>query len=183
MKALVLQWKIDPGSHIHMHMTLFHIKWVWKHDKPLTRCNQRLLQCFQHTCFGEGYCVSVCEAGWKSRRASTERGERFTAEVRCCRLQILLFSWTAFSVRDRIIASRFLCPDLYLCCAGNSALIIRSVRERLRLQTQIFLQRVRRPSHLSERHCSGSGGRHAFRKKQINQIDNVSHVILKSQSN
>lgn len=71
-----------------------------------------------------------CEAGWKSLWVSTERGERFTAEVRSCTLKILLLPQTLFHIF-------FLLPGLCLCSASNHQVLLITCEHQLCLQLNL----------------------------------------------
>lgn len=119
--------KTDPGSHIHTHVTLFHIRWVWER---LTRCNRRLLWFSpQHLLWWRLLCFSsvkqVGKVGVYRERWEIHSGgvmlQAAQSSFSCVPLQ------TAFFLFETNYHVSFSYPDFYLCCAGNFTLIIRSV--------------------------------------------------------
>lgn len=119
--------KTDPGSHIHTHVTLFHIRWVWER---LTRCNRRLLWFSpQHLLWWRLLCFSSVKQVGKVG-VYRERWEIHSGGVMLQAAQSSFScvpSQTAFFQFETNYHVSFSYPYLYLCCAGNFTLIIRSV--------------------------------------------------------
>lgn len=116
---------MDPSSHIHTYMILFHITYWWRYYTPQVReyfilSKRRLLQCFHHS-WDQRWSYVVRQV-WNVGRLLTGRGERFTVEVRYRRH----FSHV-FSHRHPILVLCDNMCDLFLC-GRNSALFVRSTQ-------------------------------------------------------